>query len=245
MAKIPYVLAVLGLLLSARCYDADLVGALSGLPVVGAMVSPPAPTPAYVNAIGTPAPVKLPDADPAKWFTAGANADPHDPSMWTQVQQYLANAATPAGWTEVCKKMSTAAGSDRLAKPEVGALACSADATVTGMQQLAVRLLQGEAAVALWIKGAPGGSIGAIQGIQGEIRLQCGVDAVSRQGADSPFAQACTKALDAAYATANDGKTTFTALADAFKLVAGEIAKRDPKVAQEPAYFGATAAKTP
>lgn len=245
MGKLLYLLVVLGLLSSARCYNADLVGALSGLPVVGPIVSPPAPTPAYVNAIGTPAPVKLPDVDPAKWFATEASADPYDPAKWTQVQQFLASADTAAGWAEVCKKMSAAAGSDRSAKPEPGALACSADPSVTRLQQLAVRLFEGQAAVALWLKGAPGASVGAIQGIQGEIRLICSIDTASRQGADSPITQACAKGMDAAYLTANDGKTTFTAFADAYKLVATEIAKQDPKVAQEPAYFGATATKTP
>jgi len=240
-------MVALALLFSARCYNADLVGALSGLPVVGPMVSgPPPPVPSYVTALGTPAAVKLPDADLSKWFTADSAADPYDPAKWSVVSQFLANAGDQAGWTQVCKKAAEAAGADRAAKPELGALACSADPSVTRLQQLAVQVLETQAAVALWIKGAPGGTLGAIQGHQGEIRILCSVDTAARQGADSPFAQACAKALDTSYATANDGKTTFTALGDAYKLVAAEIAKRDPKVAQEPGYYGAAAAtKTP
>ncbi len=233
------------LLLSARCYNADLGGTLSGLPVVGAMVAPPPSIPSYVTALGTSAAVQLPDTDPAKWFTADPAADPYDAAKWTAVSQFLANAGDQAGWTQVCKKVAAAAGADRGAKPDIGALACSADPSVTRLQQLAVQVLETQAAVALWIKGAPGGSLGAIQGRQGEIRLLCGVDTAARQGADSPFLQACAKALDASYATANDSKTTFTALGEAYTLVAAEIAKRDPKVAQEPGYFGAAATKTP
>lgn len=35
-----------------------------------------------------------------------------------------------------------------------------------------------------------------------------------------------------------DGNTTFVALADAYKLVAAEVARRDPTIDPEPAVFG-------
>lgn len=242
MGKAGLLLVALSLFLSARCYNADMVGALGGLPIVGPMVSPPAATPGYVASMGTPAATSLPDTDPAKWFAPDAAADPYDATKWTAIQAYLANASTQAGWAEVCKKIAGSAGADRSANPQLGALACSADASVTRLQTLAIDILRAQAVTALWIKGAPGGSLGAIQGVQGEIRVFCTTDVASREEAGSPLVQACAKALDTAYVT-GDAKATFTALGDAYTLVATEIATRDPKTAQEPAYFGAPAKK--
>ena len=237
MGKAGLLLVALSLFLSARCYNTDMVGALGGLPIVGPMVSPPPATPGYVNTMGTPAATTLPEADPAKWFAADASADPYDATKWTAIQAYLANASTQAGWAEVCKKIAGSAGADRSASPQLGALACSADASVTRLQTLAVGILRAQAATALWIKGAPGGSLGAIQGVQGEVRVFCATDVTGREGADSPLVQACAKALDTAYIS-GDARATFTALNDAYTLAATELAKRDPKTAQEPAYFG-------
>lgn len=242
MGKAGLLLVVLSLFLSARCYNADMVGALGGLPIVGPMVSPPPATPGYVTAMGTPATTTLPDTDPAKWFVTDASTDPYDATKWTAIQAYLANASTQVGWAEVCKKVAGSAGADRSAKAQLGALACSADPSVTRLQTLAVDILRAQAVTALWIKGAPGGSLGAIQGVQGEIRIFCATDITSREGADSPLVQACAKALDTSYVS-GDARATFTAFGDAYTLAATEIAKRDPKTAQEPAYFDAPAKK--
>ncbi len=238
MGKAGLLLVALSLFLSARCYNADMVGALGGLPIVGPMVSPPPATPGYVRAMGTPAPATLPEADPAKWFTADASTAPYDATRWSVIQSYLANASTQPGWAEVCKKISGSAGAGRSDNPQLGALACSADPSVTRLQALAIDILRAQAATALWISGAPGGSPGAIQGAQGEIRVFCATDVTSREGAESPLVHACAKALDTAY-VAGDARATFTALGEAYTAVATEIATRDPKVAQEPAYFGA------
>lgn len=240
-----YLVVVLALLGTVRCYNADLAQSLAGVPMVGAMISPPAPVPAYVDAIGTPSPAKLPAADPKKWFPTDPTADPYDPAMWAEVREFLANAGTQAGFAEVCKQMSTAVGAERTASPTLGALACSADPSVTAVQGIGVAILAARAEVALWVKSAPGSSIGAIQGRQAELRLLCGGDTVLRLGGTtSPFGQACAKALDTGYLAGN-GAATFAALGDAYTLVATELARRDPKTAAAPAFYGAAAAKTP
>ncbi|MGH2633162.1 MAG: hypothetical protein ACRDG3_07115 [Tepidiformaceae bacterium] len=240
MGKVVFALVLVMFLGTARCYNADFAGAAAGLPLVGAMVAPPPTTPAYVKVIGTPAADKLPTADLSKWFPANAT-DPYDPVMWASVRDVLAFAGTQAGFTEVCKLASTAAGANRTAHPEVGAIACSADPSVTGEQPFAIDLLDVRAELALWVKGAPGSSVQAIGALQGEIAVLCGGDAVARNGGPaSPFAQACAKAADTSYLK-GDAKTTFTALGDASTLIAGDIATKDPKVAATPAFFGATA----
>ena len=237
MGKAVFALILVMFLGTARCYNADFAGTAAGLPIVGAMVQPQATTPAYVKAIGTAAPARLPAADLSKWFPANAT-DPYDPVMWQSVRDVLAFTGTQDGFTQVCKLATTAAGANRTAHPGVGALACSADPSVTGEQPFAVKLLQARAELALWVKGAPGSSVHAIGGVQGEIAVLCGGDAIARNGgATSPFGQACAKAADTAYLN-GDAKTTFTALGDAFTLIAGDIAAKDPKVAAQPAFFG-------
>lgn len=243
MGKIGIVLVALMLLGAARCYSANLD--LSGLPVVGS--TPAVVTPAHVASIGTPAAVTLPEIDFTKWFSAegaeGAPADTYNPTTWSQVDAFFAASRTQAGWTEACKKAAEAAGAGRAANPEIGALACSADPAVTLVQRFAVQILGARTEVALWIRGVPGHSQGGISGRQGEIRLMCAVDVISREGgADSVYAQACAKALDTSY-LAGDPAATFAALGEAYSLVAAEIAARDPEVASEPAYYP-TAAET-
>ena len=88
--------------------------------------------------------------------------------------------------------------------------------------------------------GAPGASTGAIQARQGELRLLCAPENLRRLGGETgPFGLACAKALDTTYLT-GDGAVTFAALGEAYTLVAAELATRDPKIAQEPAFFGDT-----
>jgi hypothetical protein len=145
----------------------------------------------------------------------------------------------------VCKKAGEAAGADRSAGPKLGALACSDDPTVTQFQQFAVHLLAAQASLALWMKGDVSASLSAIQGRQSELRVLCETSIVARQGAaDTPWSQACTKAVDASYLS-GDGPATFTALGDAYGLVAEEIAKLDATIDAQPGYFGASATHTP
>ncbi len=241
--KALFALVLFAFLGTARCHNVDLAAALGGLPVVGPMVQPPALPPAYVKAIGTPAATALPESDFSTWFPAEAPPDPYSAKLWNEIGLFASIAQTQAGWTEGCKKVSGVAGSDRAANPRLGALACSSDPTVTQFQQFAVHLLGAQATVALWIKGEL--STSAIHARQAEIRVLCSTSIVARQGpGETPWSQACAKALDASYLAGN-APATFTALAEAYVLAATEIAKLDPKVAAEPGYFGVTATPAP
>ncbi len=206
----------------------------------------PAPvptTPAYVETIATPAPVTLPDVDMSTWFVDpvaaddGSAADPYAPTIWEQVQAFVDESQTPGGWTEACAVASTAAGSDRTADPNIGALACSDMAAVTETQQFAAMVLGARAEVALWIRGVPGHSLGGVQARQGELRLMCAIDVIAREGGpDSTYAQACGLALDASYAS-GDAPATFDALGQAYGLAAADIAARDTTTESEPAFY--------
>lgn len=225
---------------TAQCYNADLVTALGGLPVVGPMVQPTQPPPAYIETIGTPAPARLPEVDYAAWFPAETPGDPFVLSTWQQIDRFVPVAGTRTGWPEACKAVSGAAGSDRAASPLLGALACSSDPTVTQMQQFALHVLGAQASVALWIKGEPNGSIGAIQARQAELRVFCTAGLIARQGPESPWPAACEKALDASYLS-GDGPATFAALGEAYRAAATEIAALDPEIDAEPGYFNTPA----
>ncbi len=227
---------------TARCYNADFASAVGGLPIVGPMVVPTQPVPEYVKAIGTPAVAELPKADYETWFSTEDGADPMDVAVWKQVEAFVPIASSKAGWADACKAVSGVAGTDRTANPNLGALACSSDATVTQMQQFAVKVLGAQAAVALWIKGELNGSTGAIQGRQAELRVLCATSVIARQGPEATtWSEACTKVMDASY-LAGDGPATFNAIGEAYGLVATELARLDPEIDQEPGYFGADAA---
>jgi hypothetical protein len=225
---------VFALLLVARCADADVSQSLAALPVVGPIVSPSATVASPVKS--TPAPAAAPAADVKAWFAADIK-DPYNATLWKSVDDTLAGAGSRDGWTAFCRLVSTAAGQDRAAAPDLGALACSKDGTVTALQRFAVHVLQLRAAVALYVKGAPGASSFGIQARQGIVRLDCAVDVVARQGGpDSPFGSACAKALDVAYLS-GDVSATFTALGEAYHASAAEIARLAPAIDTEPGWF--------
>jgi hypothetical protein len=232
-------LILLSLLGTARCANADFAAALGGLPIVGPMVVPQPTTPAYIEAIGTPAPAALPEVDFAAWFAEDPAPNAAASETWQQMDLVAITGATASGWAEVCKKAGTAAGSDRAASPLPGALACSSDATVTQMQRFALELLGLRAAVGLWMRGDR--SIAAIQARQGQIRMTCSTQVVARQGpGENPWTGACAQALDASYLS-GDGPATLDAAIAAYAGVAAEIARLDPEVDAEPGYFGTPA----
>lgn len=239
MGKALFAVVLLALVGTARCYNADLAGGLSGLPVVGGIVSPQPAAPAYVAAMGTPAALNLPEADLTQVFPLEFD-EPYDEAKAKAraafFDSYLPAARTAAGFAEVCKRASSAVGADRSANTELGALACSADPSVTRLQRFALRILEAEAETYAWAKGQPGASTGAIASRQGEIRVLCETDITAREGATGPLADACSAALDTAY-LAGDAKATHDSLAKAYGFVATEIARRDPKTAPEPASF--------
>lgn len=237
MGKILIFVVALSLVGTARCYSADPEAALAGVPVIGAMIAPGPSTPAYVETIGTSAAPALPEADFSTWFNGDAEADPHDVATWQAIETFAAHAGTPQDWTEACRQVGSAAGGDRAASPKLAALGCSSDGSVTSLQRFAADVLSAQARTALYLKGAPGASVAAIQAKQSEIRLACGYEPAARQGAEgSPIAAACAGALDAAYLSGDPG-ATFTALGAAYELLANEIARLDPEVDAEPGFF--------
>jgi hypothetical protein len=232
-----------------------------GIPFIAPKAAPT--TPAYVEAIGTPAPVELPEVDMSTWFveppapaeegepaageadeaTAEAElaVDAYDPTRWQQVAAFLEHVRTQAGWAEGCAVATSAAGADRTASPLVGALACSDVASVTLVQQFAAAVLGAQAEVALWIRGVPGYGPAGLEARQGAIRLMCAVDVIAREGGEgSTYAEACALALDAAYRT-GDGPATFDALGAAYALAAADIAARDATTDAEPGYYAVAA----
>lgn len=226
------------LMFTARCYNADMESAMASVPIVGAMFAPADPAPAYVDTIGTPAETKLPEADLATWFADDAE-DPFDIPTWRGMADFVAAMGTADGFAQACKAAAGAVGGERSANPQLGALACSDNGTVTQLQRFAIEVIALQAELVFWYRGAPGSSVGAIEARQGEVRLMCGFDIVSRQGGpDSVYGQACAKALDGSYRD-GDPLTTFDEVAAAYLLVAEDIAARDPSVEQEPGYFGA------
>ncbi|GMV85487.1 MAG: hypothetical protein AMXMBFR80_13420 [Dehalococcoidia bacterium] len=240
MQKALWGLILLSLLGTARCASADLAAALGGVPFVGGIVAPQPGTPAYLRAIGTPAPVSLPEVDFTAWFAEEPPPDAAASETWQHMELIAVAGAGASGWAEVCKEAASAAGSDRAASPLVGALACSSDPTVTRMQRFALELLGARAAVGLWMRGDR--SVATIQGRQGQLRLSCSAQVIARQGPpDNPWTRACELALDASYLD-GDGPATLDALIEAYTLVAAEIARLDPDIDTEPGYFGAAPA---
>lgn len=233
MARIGILATLLALITAARCYSANWDSAVAALTFTQVAAS----APASLDSIGKSAAPSMPDADFTKWFSTDPAADPYDPRVWADIASVTATARNEAGWTAVCAKVGAAAGADRTLKPALGALGCSEAPAVTSLQQFAVDLLEVQAAVALWIDQAPDASVPGIASRQAKVRLDCTtlVQPLAAS-AGSPFTVACARAGDGAYLT-GDAKTTFTALGDAYALVAAEIARQSPKVASTPAYF--------
>jgi hypothetical protein len=234
--------AVVALLLStAGCLQLDVEDS----PVTALIFPPPmTPTPTYVDAIGTPAAVELPDADFTTWFSTEEGRDPYDQATWQHVAAVYAQGGTSEGWKAVCEATGSAAPGERTQEPLLGALGCSDDPSVTIVQRFALQLLGTQAHTALWIRGVPGFSASGIEARIAELRVMCAVDVVAREGGEeSPYSRACALAMDASYKD-GDGPATFTALGDAYAIVADEIARRDPTVDAEPAFF-ATEPATP
>jgi len=233
VARIGIIATLIGLITLMRVYGANWDNAFASLPFTQSAAA----APASVASIGKAAAPSLPDTDFKTWFSTDPSVDPYDAPTWTAIAAMTANAGDQPGWTQVCKKVDSAAGADRTANPLLGALACSDSPAVTALQQFAVDLLSAQAMVALWVDHAPGTSTAAIAAREAQIRTDCATIVPAAQGdASSPLSTACSRAADTAYLS-GDAKTTFTALGDAYALVAAEIAKESPKVAQDPVYF--------
>lgn len=223
---------------TASCYQLDVEDS-----PVAALVfpSPVTPTPAYVEAIGTPAAVSIPEADYADWFPGAAEPETSPPGLaaWQEMAAFQAAASTAEAWAEACAEVSPVAGSDRAAEPLLGALACSDDPSVTAIQRFNLLILGARAHTELWMRGVPGFNTAGIEARLGQVRNACNGDVAGRDAADgSPFQQACALAGDSSYRE-GDGAATFEALGEAYAVMAAEIARRDPTVDPEAAFFGA------
>jgi hypothetical protein len=226
VGKLPLLAVAMGLLLTARCYSADV----AGIPFLS---GGGATTPAYVQSIGTPVAVELPESDLAKWFPAEAPDGIGEAATWAQIEQFVTVGGTADGWAAVCKKFGEQVGAERAAKAEFGALACSSDASVTQIQHTAREILGVRANLALFVLGAPNGTVGAVQARQAQLRVTCGIEPATRGEA---IAAACEQALDATYLE-DDGRTSFAAAGEAYAAIAAEIARLDPTVDPEPGTF--------
>ncbi len=181
--------------------------------------------------------------DVALWFVQDPDADPFGEPLWATVEEHLADAKSTAGWMKLCALASTATGADRTAKPLPGALACSDDASVTELQQLAVAILRTQASTALWLRGAPGYSTATIAARQGEVQLRCATGSPTRgdESRTVTFASICARALDASWKPSDekpgDGPATFAAVKAAYADLATLIAERDATTEAEPMFF--------
>lgn len=241
--KLPWVVLALLFLSTARCYTADLAAGVGAVPFVGPILVPPPATPAYIAAMGTPAPAEPVEPDFAAWFPAEGGWQAVKPADWQAMLIAAAAAGTPEGWKALCAKAAAAAGSERAAQPLAGALACSADPAVTAAQRIGLQLFDLRAAVGAWLAGAPNGSIGAIQARQAALRLLCATAAPGKLDA-AAAAEACAKGLDAGY-LAGKGAETMAAVEAAYAAYAAALAQADPQTAAEPAVFAAGDAAAP
>lgn len=238
--KLPWVVLALLFLSTARCYTADLAAGVGAVPFVGPILVPPPGEPAYVQAIGTPAPVELPESEVEGWFPAEESPDGIERGDWEGMALAAAAARTPEGWKELCGRASAATGQDRAAKPLPGALACSDDPTVTAAQRLAVQLLDLWGTLGLLFVGAPGSSVSAVQARQAELRVVCaGVPPGAFPA--GVVEDVCARALDAGY-LAGDARGTLASVKEAYAALAAAIAARDPTTETEPGTFDAPAA---
>jgi hypothetical protein len=236
MGKIPILVVALLLLGVFRLNSVDFEGLADALPIGGAPGAAAA-TNANVGDETAPAEEAAPP-DVGLWFAEDAEADPYAEPLWAVVEELLTDAESTAGWTALCALATTATGADRTASPLPGALACSEDASVTELQQLAVAILRTQASTALWLRGAPGYSAATISARQGEVRLRCATGSPNRgdESATVTFAAICSQALDSSWKS-GDGPATFTAVKAAYAGLATVIAERDATADAVPTFF--------
>lgn len=241
MGKIPIIVVALLLLGLFRLHSVDFAGLADSLPIGGAPAAAAATSTDEDGGATSPEEEQAPDL--ALWFVEDAEADPFAEPLWAVVEENLTDAKSTAGWTELCALASTATGTDRTANPLPGALACSDDASVTKLQQLAVAILRTQASTALWLRGAPGYSTATIAARQGEVQLRCATGSPNRgdESETVTFASICARALDASWKASDvkssDGPATFAAVKAAYADLATLIAERDATTEAEPMFF--------
>ena len=104
MGKLP-ILGLALLLLGVVKLHAVGFGFVSGILAGGEVAA----TPAYVETIGTPAAVALPEElDVTAWFADEPEAA--ETALWREIDAAFAEARTPTGWTALCAAATTAVG---------------------------------------------------------------------------------------------------------------------------------------
>lgn len=195
------------------------------------MIVPPDAAPAYVETIGTPAPIEvLPELTVETWW-------PDDPestaSTLRNAREWLVAAQTQSGWTALCTAATAAAGSERsLEAPELGALACSDDATVTRLQLFAALVLRLVPETQGYLDGSPGSSKTDFESTLAQIRVECTAGFASRMAATAEVAAAC--ALPGAGLTPTG---LVEQSAGVYRGLATRIATMDPTVDSGPVFF--------
>lgn len=218
---------------TARCYHTDFAAAVGGVPIVGAIVVPPAQAPAYIEAIGTPAPLE-PLAEPGveTWWPE----DPEELSTLRDGRNWLVAGQNHAGWTALCGSAGDAAGGDRdPASPLVSALGCSDDPSVTRLQQFAILVLRIDPELQRYLGGVPGSSRAEFESTLAQVRVECTAGYASRAIGTASVATAC--ALPDSWATGGDATALLDLARAAYLGLATDIATLDPTVDDAPSFF--------
>lgn len=229
-----FALLLLSFIGTARCYHTDFAAAVGGVPFVGPIVVPPDPTPAYVAAIGTPAPLE-PLAEPGveTWWPEDAA---ETPSTLRDARAWLVAGQNAAGWAELCAAAGDAAGTERdPASPNLSALGCSDDPSVTRMQQFAILVLRLDPELQRYLGGVPGSSQAEFEATLAQVRVECAAGYASRVVGTEAVAAAC--ALPDAWAVEGIAALLLDAVRTAYAGLATEIATLDPTVDDAPSFF--------
>lgn len=231
-----FALLLLSFAATARCYNADIPSAVASVPFVGPMIIPPDAPPAYVEAIGTPAPVEdLPASEVGTWWPE----EPDDArSTFSGMRTWLVAANTTSGWAALCGAATREVGGDReKAEVQLAGLACSADPSVTRLQQFAALVLRLDPETQLFLSGAPGSSRADIESTLAQIRVECSVGYASRALPVPAVAAACALP-DSSNALAQGDTVAFLQeVVDAYHALAEEVVAQSPETAPEPAFF--------
>lgn len=229
-----FALLLLSFIGTARCYHTDFAAAVGGMPFVGPMVIPPDPTPEYVAAIGTPAPLStLAEPNVETWWPENPE---ENPSTLRHAREWLVAGQNPAGWTQLCAAAGDAVGAERdLAAPNRSALGCSNDPSVTRLQQFAILVLRLDPELQRYLGGAPGSSHAEFEATLAQVRVECGAGYASRVIGTEPVAAAC--ALPDVWALGTDATALLESVRAAYGGLATEIATLDPTIDDVPSFF--------
>ena len=229
-----FALLLLSFIGTARCYHTDFAAAVGGVPFVGPIVVPPDPTPEYVAAIGTPAPLEpLAEPNVETWWPEDTE---ETASTLRDARAWLVAGQNAAGWTELCAAAGDAAGAERDASaPNVSALGCSDDPSVTRLQQFAILVLRLDPELQRYLGGVPGSSQAEFEATLAQVRVECVAGYASRVIRTEAVAAAC--ALPDAWGAGGDAAALLETVRAVYTRLATEVASLDPTVDDAPSFF--------